>query len=151
MYSNELLDLSNELIKTGLKRFGLSLGIVSHIDYDEYEVIAVITDPRVFGLNDFSVGDKFPLKDTYCLEVYRDRKTVALTEMAGEIGLKKHPLYTPGFIETVISSPIIVNDKVWGTINFSCKKFRNTSYTDNDVIYIKLASLLILMVTFSTF
>ena len=48
--------------------------------------------------------------------------------------MKTHPLYKNLPLESYISSPIIIGDKVWGTINFSSMKIRD-KFTDEDISY----------------
>ena len=138
MYSHELRNACANVLSEGRARLSLSMGIVSHIKNDTYEVVAIDADIPVFV-----PGEVFPLNDTYCREVYEKGTTVALTELAGVPGLQKHPLYEGLPLEAYISTPIFKNEAVWGTFNFSCMKLKHEKFTDEDISYIEaLAKLL---------
>ena len=128
MYAQKLLDLCNDILLQGRERLAIGMGIVSRIENDMYEVAVVSSD------NDYFIGGEvFPLKDTYCREVYEKKQTIALTEMDGYSGLKHHPLYENLPLEAYISSPIFVKDNVWGTLNFSSMNIRSTSFNKDDI------------------
>lgn len=111
------------------------MGIVSHIERDRYEIVAISSSTGVFV-----AGEDFPLKDTYCRDVYEQGKTIALTEMEGVSGLQRHPLYDTLPLEVYIGTPILVANKVWGTINFSCMKLRKNAFTNEDIDFIESAA-----------
>ena len=135
MYTSQLRTLCNALIKTGRDKFNLSMGIVSHIEGDLYEIVAVSSATGVFV-----TGEKFDLNDTYCRQVYEQKKTIALTEIEGVTGLQYHPLYETLSLESYISSPIFVAGSVWGTINFSSMRLRKNAFTNEDIDYIEAAA-----------
>jgi transcriptional regulator with GAF, ATPase, and Fis domain len=135
MYSSQLKSLCNNLLETGRDKFSMSMGIVSHIVNDRYEIIAASSTTGVFV-----AGEDFPLQDTYCRDVYEQQKTISFTELGGTQGLKHHPLYGSFLLEAYISAPIFVNNKVWGTINFSCMQIRDTSFTNEDIDFINNAA-----------
>jgi len=135
MYSQELKALSGKLLSEGRQCLGLSLGIVSRIIDEDYEIVAVCSDTGVFV-----AGETFALKDTYCREVVTKKQTIALTEMEGSRGLQKHPLYGNLPLEAYISSPILVDDTVWGTINFSSMKLREKSFSSEEVALVEDAA-----------
>lgn len=128
VYSRQMLNLSDTLLSEGRDRFAMSLGVVSRIENNEYKIIAISSKSGVFV-----PGESFKLSNTYCRDVYESGKTVALTELDGCEGLQKHPLYESLPLEAYISSPIIVNDKVWGTLNFSNMSLRATSFSEGDI------------------
>jgi len=132
MFSRELKILCNEIVIEGCERLGLSMGIVSHIDKDSYEIVAVYSKTGVFV-----PGEIFPLSDTYCRDVYSTAKTIALTEIEGVPGLQLHPLYHVLALEAYISTPIFKDGLVWGTLNFSCMRVRRNKFSDEDINYVE--------------
>lgn len=124
--------LCNQIIIEGLQRLSMSMGIVSHIENDMYEIVAVHSAGNVFV-----AGESFPLQDSYCREVYETGKTVALTALSGKAGLCKHPLYSGLPLEAYISAPIYQYDQVWGTLNFSSMKISSDPFTEEDIKYIE--------------
>ena len=71
------------------------------------------------------------------MDVYEKAVTIALTEINGMPGLKHHPLYELLPLEAYISSPIIVEGSVWGTLNFSSMHIRMSPFNNNDVEFMK--------------
>lgn len=131
-YNPQFLALCDSILKKGSEKLKLPTGIVSRTDDPFYTVVAVISPTVVFQR-----GDSFSLVDTYCREVCHTESTVAYTHYSGEPGLRKHPLYIDMPIEAYISSPIMVDGKVWGTINFSDTKMRSTPFSEDEILYLE--------------
>ncbi len=124
--------LYNEILTEECNRFSSTMGIVSHIDNGEYEIVAVKSLANVFVS-----GESFPLHQTYCREVYSTEKTIALTELDGKPGLQCHPLYENLPIEAYISTPILKHGKIWGTLNFSSMILKSSPFSDSDIEFIE--------------
>lgn len=130
MYISDVRALATEILHEGRMKFDSMIGIVSHIYDGTYEVFAVNS---VTGTP--QVGEKFGLRAVYCREVYEKRKTIALAEIKGIPGLRLHPLYTLIPCEVYISSPIIIDGSVWGTLNYTSMIIRDTPFSLEDVQY----------------
>ncbi|MDX2471066.1 MAG: GAF domain-containing protein [SAR324 cluster bacterium] len=130
MHSEELTNFCNQLLEEGRKKLNLTMGIVSHISGGNYKIFAVSSEAEVFV-----AGEIYPLEATYCRDVYKSKKTIALTEIEGCKGLKHHPLYDSMALESYISSPILVKGEVWGTINFSCMDIRENPFTADEIAF----------------
>lgn len=111
------------------------MGIVSHIENNEYEIVAV----KSIG-NVYVPGESFPLNQTYCRDVYSTGKTMALTELDGKPGLQCHPLYKNLPIEAYISTPILKHGVIWGTLNFSSMILKSHPFSDSDIEFIESAA-----------
>lgn len=111
------------------------MGIVSHIENNEYEIVAV----KSIG-NVYVPGESFPLNQTYCRDVYSTGKTMALTELDGKPGLQCHPLYKNLPIEAYISTPILKHGVIWGTLNFSSMILKSRPFSDSDIEFIESAA-----------
>lgn len=127
--------LFNEILTEGNIKFSTTMGIISHIENDEYEIIAVKSIGDVFV-----AGESFPLYQTYCRDVYSTGKTIAITELEGKPGLQCHPLYKDLPIEVYISTPILKYGLIWGTLNFSSIIQRSQPFGDSDVEFIQSAA-----------
>ena len=97
----------------------MPVGIVSHIYNDVYQIVTI---NREMGM--LINGAVFALSDTYCRDVYRADATIAITEINGQPGMVRHPLYVSLPIEAYISAPIHHRGRVWGTINFTSTVLR---------------------------
>ena len=117
MIPKPLIDFCHTLVNEGVKKLDMPVGIVSHIYNDLYEIVTINSE-----MNEFIGGAVFPLENTYCRDVYRTDKTIATTEIDGEIGMKLHPLYVSLPVEAYISAPIHHEGQVWGTVNFTSSK-----------------------------
>lgn len=135
MKPDELYNLYNEILTEGNARFSTTMGIVSHIENNEYEIVAV----KSIG-NVYVPGESFPLNQTYCRDVYSTGKTMALTELDGKPGLQCHPLYKNLPIEAYISTPILKHGVIWGTLNFSSMILKSRPFSDSDIEFIESAA-----------
>ena len=128
MSDTGLKEFCEEVLEEGLIKLGLSVGIVSKIDGASYFIVAVKSDTGVY-----KAGEAFELKDTYCREVIEEKQTVALTQLDDTPGLCKHPLYSGLPLESYISAPIMMADKVWGTLNFSSMIIRENEFSLEEI------------------
>ncbi len=135
METSELYRLYNNILLEGNDRFSTTMGIVSHVENDEYEIVAVKSLANVFV-----AGESFPLNQTYCRDVYTSGKTLAMTELEGKPGLQCHPLYKDLPIEAYISTPILKNRNIWGTLNFSSMIKRTNPFSHEDIQFIENAA-----------
>ena len=74
MYSYNFRSLCTGLLEEGRNRLSLTMGIFSHIQNEDYEIVAVSSNAGVFV-----AGEIFALKDTYCRYVYKQKKTISIT------------------------------------------------------------------------
>lgn len=128
----ELHSLYTEILTEGNELFSTTMGIVSHIENNEYEIVAVKSISNVFVS-----GESFPLNQTYCRDVYSTGQTIAITELDGKPGMQCHPLYNNLPIEAYISTPILKHGQIWGTLNFSSMVVRPRPFSDGDIEFIK--------------
>ena len=129
-------DLLVEYLKIGSKVFGLEIGIVSHIVGEDYTVMATNAEP-----GSIEKGQVFPLEETYCREVYASQDTIALTSIGANEVMKTHPVYEAMKLETYISSPIWVNQAIYGTINFTSLDIRVGGFYDYELELIELMAI----------
>lgn len=135
LYSYDFRSLCNEILEIGLGELSMGMGIVSQIENNKYEIIAVKSSVEVFV-----PGEIFPLKDTYCRVVVDRAETVALTEFDGHPGLQRHPLYENLALEAYISTPIFRGDSIWGTLNFSSMQLSPSPFTDMDIEFVEMSA-----------
>jgi PAS domain S-box-containing protein len=115
--------LIEEYLKIGSEIFDLGVGIVSCIEGSEYTVMGTnVTDDSI------TKGMVFDLEGTYCFEVYKKNESVALTSIGTNSKMCKHPVYVAMKLESYISSPIFVQDKLYGTINFTSLSIREEGF-----------------------
>jgi len=123
--------LYTDYLQTGCKLFGLNLGIISRIQSGRYTVVAIAP-----GDSAISVGQTFPVGDTYCSWVVNDAATIAYDKVSADPKRALHPVYQTAKLEAYISTPIWVDDQIYGTLNFSDTEPRSAPFNveDNELI-----------------
>ncbi len=129
MYSESFLKSCYTKLDKGLEKFNLDLGIVSHIDNENYHLVAV-RDPS----DAFKAGENFSIGDTYCREVWNKGSSVSIPMENDERKIQDHPLFPNLPLQAYISAPILFDSKIWGTINFSSLKLKS-SFNQDDILY----------------
>jgi GAF domain-containing protein len=135
MTQGQLHNLYNEILTVGNELFSTTMGIVSHIENNEYKIIAIQSIANVFV-----PGETFPLHQTYCRDVCRTGKTIAITDLEGKPGLQCHPLYKNLPIEAYISTPVQKHGIIWGTLNFSSMILRPQPFNDSEIEFIETSA-----------
>ncbi|MBT8138751.1 MAG: sensor domain-containing diguanylate cyclase [Gammaproteobacteria bacterium] len=106
------------LLKTGLQRFGLDIGILSKIENDTYTVEHCVVPEEM----SISVGDTFEYAKTYCHITCEKNTTMAFEQVGMHDEYAQHPAYLALGLESYIGIPIRINGALYGTLNFSSAK-----------------------------
>ncbi|MEB3338394.1 MAG: GAF domain-containing protein, partial [Leptolyngbyaceae bacterium] len=120
------------LLAMGRRRFDLDVGILAQVEGDRYEVAAV--QAPGFPL---AKGDIFDLQQTYCRETLRANKPIGF-EHASASDWHQHPAYGAFKLEAYIGTPVVVSDRVYGTLNFSSLTPRSREFRAVDQELLKL-------------
>jgi GAF domain-containing protein len=131
MSSEEFLAICYKKLDKGLERLNLNLGIISHIENENYHLVAVRDDSDIF-----KAGADFSLGDTYCREVWNKGTSVSIPTENDSRKIQEHPLYANLPLEAYISSPIMHDSKIWGTINFSAQQAR-APFNEEDIHFVE--------------
>ena len=121
-----------DLLDLGTTFLELDVGILSEIDGSTYMVRNVI-DPT----DRINPGDTFELADTYCSLVYDTDGPVSF-HSASEGGIINHPAYKKQGMESYIGAPVFVDDKRYGTLNFSRPEARKRAITDPEESFVRI-------------
>ena len=126
--------LIREYLLAGIDVFGLETGIVSEITDDETYRVCDVVSP----LDVLHKGQIFDLNDTYCREVVRSNQVLGFPHV-GELGFMNcHPVYENLKLEAYLSAPIFVEDKLFGTLNFTSTTVRDRGFSVHEHNLIKL-------------
>ena len=101
------------MLAMGCQRFGLAIGILSHIEGERYEIVQASTTDGAFAQ-----GDVFALGDTFCRDTMRIREPLGF-EQASTGRQQWHPCYLKFKLEAYLGTPVHVGDQIYGTLNFS--------------------------------
>jgi PAS domain S-box-containing protein len=126
-------DAFQKLLEVGCKIMDMDLGIVSQVQDDHYEVIYCFTEKF-----DIEPGMEFELRNTYCSKVIYNSETVTYNNVGSEPSMRGHPVYEALSLESYIGVPLFVNDKLFGTLNFTSKKIKNPVFNSKDIELIEL-------------
>jgi PAS domain S-box-containing protein len=120
------------MLVNGCRQFRLPIGILAHIEADNYEVVqAVSPDASIVP------GTVFELGNTYCRETVRASGPIGF-EHASHTDWKNHPCYREFKLETYLGIPVATGSKVYGTLNFSSPTPRESRFTATDVEILRL-------------
>ncbi len=130
MDRTQLHELCSEALRVGRLKHGLAMGIVSHIYAGKYEVFAVDSETGIP-----QSGDLFDVRAVYCREVMETQQSVAITQIDATPGMCLHPLYEIIPCEVYLSSPLLVNGSIWGTLNYTSFEIRKLPFTANEIAF----------------
>ena len=119
-------------LQAGCAHFGLSMGIVSRIENESYEILSHHSPPGTL-----SDHQRFPLGDTYCSLTLRASDVVTMHHV-GASELKGHPCYQQFGLEAYIGTPLVVAGNVFGTANFSSSEPCAEIFDEQDKEFIRL-------------
>lgn len=122
-----------QLLKLGCERFNLDLGILSAINGNDYKVVYNVSPPEI-GLEN---GARFDLDRTYCSVTMQANGPVGF-EHVKEHEMSSHPAYLDFGLESYIGTPVYVDDKVYGTFNFSSPHPRQRKFKSVDLDALRL-------------
>lgn len=125
-------ELLRQALRLACDYFELPMGIISHIDADDYRILVQASPPDT--LRD---GMEFLLKGTYCSITLLANEVVAITHM-GESEFAGHPCYQAFGLEAYIGLPLIVAGQRIGTLNFSSSQPHSTPFDEVDFEFIRL-------------
>ena len=130
MNTAELREICVGALREGRQRHSLAVGIVSHIYDDKYAIFAVDSETGIP-----QAGDVFDVQAVYCREVIESKRSLAITQVDSTPGMRLHPLYEYIPCETYISSPLIVDGEIWGTLNYTGFEVREIPFSASDIAY----------------
>lgn len=103
-------------IMLGCRMFNLEIGKLCHIDVENNtnEIVKIVAPQNI----PLKAGVKFNLPNTFCSLTFNRDNPLAINHV-GESEYKNHPSYQSTGLEAYIGTPIWINGKKFGTINFS--------------------------------
>lgn len=133
--SNEALSFEQKihaLLELGLTHFEQDHAIISHIQGDQYTVEYVVSDNP-----DLVPGLQFELGNTYCWHTLQAGDALAFSH-AGQSRIAGHPCYQNFKLESYIGARIVVQGKLYGTLNFTSALPKAVPFTGEEIDFITL-------------
>jgi len=112
---------------------GVETGIISRITGDAYTVHWHVTKLKGTLEN----GATLPLHRTYCSLMLKSGRVFAIDNM-GQSSYRSHECYEAFGLESYLAAPVWVDDRIFGTINFSSPTPRTRPFTATDKMFVTL-------------
>ena len=128
-------DKVRDLLVVGCERLGLEIGILSNIVGNRYRVVYQVS-PATVALED---GAIFDLPITYCSITLASDGPVGFEHVARS-EIYNHPAYDTFALESYIGIPVKIDNRPYGTLNFSSPYPRKRKFSDADIDALKLMS-----------
>ena len=126
-----------QLLELGCQTLDLDIGIVSHIQGDDY-TIKTLHAPDA----EIESGNQFDIESTYCEEVVGTDSVCSFTDAVAN-GKESHPAYREFELESYIGVPLVVDGARYGTVNFSSPTTRVEPFGALERTFVKLLSELV--------
>ncbi len=128
-------ELISKYLSAGLQIFDMKIGIVSEINGEDYTVCNCVSE-----IDPIADGTTFSLEGTYCREVVKTNSVIGLPHVGLLMEMKNHPVYVNMKLESYISAPIIVENELFGTLNFSSTIPRKFGFSEHERDFITMMS-----------
>lgn len=129
-----LYEKIDSILKVGRGFLKLSNGIVSYINDKNY-VVKYSISPK----SNIKEGDSLDFANTYCTDTFSSDEPVAYHHVKYS-HINQHTCYKTYGLESYIGCKVVVDDKPYGTLNFSCMSPRHRPFTKNHFDFISLLS-----------
>ena len=110
------------LLDVGRSQFGLEIGVLSQIEGDRYHILAAQL-PNNLTLK----GVTLLVEQTYCQEILQTQKLLCVTS-AGTSKWREHSCYINLKIESYLGAPVLVANRIYGTLSFCSHTPRQQSF-----------------------
>ncbi|MBS1140220.1 MAG: sensory box protein [Proteobacteria bacterium] len=127
-----LAEQLQQALAIGTRLLNLEFGIVSKIHADIYRIVSQVSPP-----NTLSNDQEFSFGVTYCNITLERGEVVSIANM-GESIYAHHPCYSAFKLEAYIGAPIVVDGRMYGTVNFSSPNPYGREFDSTDCEFISL-------------
>jgi len=133
-YNHQSLEeLLSDYLQVGREIFGLSTGIVSKIEGESYQIQSFLSE-----LDLLEEQKNWQLKETYCLEVIKDKRTIAYGRVSNKNKITNRKFFQELKLNSYIGTPIFVNKKIYGTLSFASEEVREKNFESHDKEIVEL-------------
>ncbi len=133
----EINKLYEKILIIGTQSLGLEIGLIAKIEGNNYSVLSSIGED--------SIGGKDKVLDfakTCCGITYYANEIILLDNMQKSL-FQNHPARTYFKIESYVGTPLVINKRKFGTINFFSLHPKNNPYNELDREFIQLMAKII--------
>jgi len=116
---NNLNEALEQYIKFGINKIGFETGIISKVEGDDYTILEVINPDEKLHK-----GMIVPLYNTLCKKAIETKSTLIISDVK-KTNLYNLPARKMLNISSIISTPLVVNNKIFGTLTFCSKEVKH--------------------------
>ncbi len=124
------------MLVMGCQHFGMQTGILSRVEEDTYTVVEVYSTASAPHR-----GEVLRLSDTFCQAALAERSPVAFTDAAVTREWSTHPAFQATGLQAYLGTPVYVNGRIYGTLNFSSREARTEPITPADKEFVRLMAM----------
>ncbi|WP_062062749.1 PAS domain S-box protein [Cellvibrio sp. OA-2007] len=125
-------DQLHRALSLGARYLGLSNGVISQINGEEYRVHVQFS-----AQGQHTAASVSPLSKTYCSLTLKRQEVVAEDDIPAS-QYRQHPAYLLSQIETYIGVPLWIGGEIYGTLSFNSRKSRHHQYDSLDRDFVRL-------------
>lgn len=118
----------DETLAMGNQELSMTLGVLARIKNNNYELVAVQSNSGAY-----ISGENYRLGNTYCREIFEQRKPIATIKIDNSPTALSHPLYRSLPLECYIGAPVFHQNKPWGSLNFSSMAQRDKPFSQSEI------------------
>lgn len=126
-------DLTEDYLKTGCQIMKFTGGIISTVEQETLTIQAVET--TIEGIHP---GTNYNLNDTFCVEAIRTQQTITQARFGVTPEANAHGFYKTFGFESFISTPIVVNGQIYGSLCFFSQEIREEGFRSHEKEIIEL-------------
>lgn len=133
--SNPQMNFSQKvqaLLVMGAQHFGTPLGILARVEGDAYVAQEVYSRDE-----NLSRGIRYSLSQTYTQQVMETGQPVVFQRAKGS-KWETHPCYQTYGLETYLGTPVVVDNHLYGALNFFGKDAHEEPFTTADMEFLRL-------------
>lgn len=120
------------ILELGCDRLGLRFGILAEIAGDQYRIVQVHPPDGVLQAN-----QQFLLSDTFCEETIRSSGPIGFARTSGA-DRERHPAYRTYQLESYVGVAVMVDGRVFGTLNFTSREPRVEEFSEQEFTIVRL-------------
>lgn len=126
-------ELSEDYLKTGCQILKFTGGVITQLAHDTLTLKAVESPiPEIFQ------GLQCNLDDVFCATAIQTHQTVIQDHFGATAAAATHPLYQAFGLESFISTPIWVNEQIYGSLCFFSAEIRTAGFHSHEKEIIEL-------------
>ncbi len=119
-------------LTSGCELFDLETGILAEVEGDRYTIREVCSPD-----GELRPGQDFELSNTYCEHTVASAGPIGFAR-AQDTTWERHPAYDAFRLEAYLGVPVHLEDRVYGTLNFSSHRPRSAEFTEQEFTLIRL-------------